>query len=269
MSKLTVFYPVGGPGSDEELKYSLRALDKNLLMDYEVVIYSDHTIDWLQHVTFKVFDRYYPVQTDYKIYETYWDSTSKLFNFVKNNNCGNFLYHYDDCCLIKPTESISVFDMVVLDRIDKYAHKDMEGSRHGRTILKAVELLPNTVVLNAETHCPRVFHSELLLDVFTKFDYFSKNIPPAISTLYYNYYYAGEFKILAEHNDLRASFSFEDFDNTGSYMAFKESDIAKYSEGKRILHWNNKMWGYHRNGSYPLRNHLEKLFPNKSRYEKD
>jgi hypothetical protein len=265
--RITVFYPVGGPGSDEELKYSLRALDKNLLMDYEVVIYSDHPIDWLQNVNFKLFDRYYPIQTDYKIYENYWDSTFKLFNFVKENNCRAFLYHYDDCCLIQPADDISFFDKVVLDRIDKYARKEMEGSRHGRTILKAAELLPGKFVYNAETHCPRVFNGKLLLDLFNEFDYFSKDVPPAISTLYYNYYFS-DFKILAEHNDLRASFAFEDTDHTGSYFATKESDIVKYSEGKKILHWNNKMWNYHRNGQYILRDFLTKLFPDKSKFEK-
>jgi hypothetical protein len=258
---IEVFIPIGGPGNELELRYVLRSLETNITVPFDVTLGVNEKLDWFQGEQLLV-ERGPSIPL-----ENYWDVWKKL-NAYCSTHSGDFVLWYDDICLIKPMHDFTVFDNLALDRADKFARKEFEGYKHGNTILKAFELLPNKHYFCYETHCPRLMNCHLVLDLIEKFNIFEQDIPPAPSTLYYGYYYAHPFKILAENNDIRASFCMEDGDATGSYLATKEGDFAKYSADKVILHWNQKVFNLNIGGKYILRDYLNKLFPNKSHYER-
>ena len=262
---IKIFIPVGGKPAWEELRYCLRSIDKYIPYAH-VTIYSDRDIDWLQNVDFKKMDRFYPTNKSPKDYENYWDSSNKILQYSKHN-LGLFVYAYDDIVFLRSFNP-PLFDNVALQEI--YITDKLDG-KHGHTIEKAINLLNpiGVPIFNYETHIPRIFGTRNMVNLFDTFDILKQDIPPAISTLYYNYYFDRPRKILAEHNDLRASFTFEEEnDQSGCYIACKEWEIEQYCKDKYILHYNDKGLNFAPGGVQILKEYIKKLFPNKCKYEK-
>jgi hypothetical protein len=239
----------------------LRSLETNLKADFEITFMVNERLDWLNGEQV-VITRGPSVD-----YETYTDTLKKYLAFAASH-CGEFVIMYDDLVLLQPIENFDELKNVALDRMDKWAIKDARESKHGQTILKALSLLPHAKRWNYENHLPRVLDCELLTDLYDKFNILGCSPPPALSTLYYNYYHEAPNKVLAIENTLRSSFCFEDQDFTGSYFFTKESDLVKYSQGKTFLHYNDRAINYHRDGHYILREYLERLFEKPSKFEK-
>jgi hypothetical protein len=258
---INICVPIGGKTSWIEPKIMLRSLERNLLIPFECTFMVNEMQDWLEGEQVVV------TRGPSIDYEVYIDTLKKYLTYATTHS-GEFVIMYDDLVLLQPTDNFDMLKNVALDRADKWALKEAEGSKHGQTILKAFELLPNNKRWNYESHLPRIMDCSLLTDLYEKFNIMGQNIPPALSTLYYNYYFESPSLVLSMENHLRASFCFEDYDGTGSYMFTKEADLVKYSEGKMFLHYNDKAINYHRNGQYILRDFLTKLFPNKSKFEK-
>jgi hypothetical protein len=259
---IPICVPVGGKTSWQELRYMLRSLETNLTVQFECVFIVNEHIDWLRG------EQVIITRGTSEPFETFRDTLKKYFAYATTHS-GEFIIMYDDIVLLKLTNNFDMLKNVALDRMNKWAIKEAEDSKHGQTILRALSLLPHNKRWNYESHLPRVMDCELLVDIYNKFNVMGQNIPPALSTLYYNYYFERPNLVLAIENTLRASFCFDDYDGTGSYLFSKESDLVKCSEGKMFLHYNDRAISYHRNGDYILRNYIMRLFPNKSQYEKD
>lgn len=253
--------PYGGVSDPMEAKYVIRSIEKNCEVDYDIILGVNEKQDWFTGEQLVV-ERGPSVD-----YETYFDTLKKLLAFSQLHK-EDFIYIYDDTALIKPLIDVWIFHNLALDCADKYALKEMKGSKHGNTIIKAFELLPKQKRWLFETHCPRMYNGELVCDLFEKFDILNQYPPPAFSTLYYNYFFEAPTKIIAKDNYIRCSLCMEDTDKTGSYLASSESEIIRYSSDKIILHWNPKMFNLHIGSKYILRDYLSKLFSEPSKFEK-
>jgi hypothetical protein len=158
-----------------------------------------------------------------------------------------------------------VFHNVALQEIHSDDHR---RDRHGRTINKAFDLLKvNKIVYNAETHIPRLFDCNMMLELYKKFDILCLDTPPAIATLYYNYFYDAPNIVLTRNNKLRASFCFEE-DDAGCYLATNKGEIIDAVRDKYILHYNDKGLNFAPGGHQILKEYIEELFPDKCKYEK-
>jgi hypothetical protein len=260
MKMINFCIPLGGRTSWIEPKIMLRSLEKNCLVPFECTFMVNAPLPWLEGEQIIV-ERGPSVD-----YENYRDTWAKYLTYAKTHS-GEFMIMYDDLVLIQPTEDFSILNNVALDKLDKIAIEDAKGSKHGRTILRALELLPCNRLFNYESHLPKIINCELLVELCNKFNVM-EGVPPSLATLYFGYYYEHPDLVLAMENTLRASFCLEDNDHTGSYFFHNEADIERYSRGKMFLHYNDVAINFHRNGSYPLRNHLEQLFDKPSKFEK-
>lgn len=267
---IDIFYPLGGVSAwdDNELRYSLRSIETNLLSPYHVTIYSDHPLEWIQNTTFRIMERYLPEGKTDRNFENYFDTLNKIHTFALNSNCPDFIYMYDDCCLIKPMGNLSLMENVALQE-ETTDLASMRKDKHGQTVLKALQMCGKSHAFNYETHLPRIYDRILLLRLFDTFDILSQDIPPALSTLYHNYYYDKPNLMLTSGAPFRATFAFEDDPQTGCYLASNIGEITDACRGKIFLHYSDAGLRFSPNGQPILKNYLTQLFPNKSKHESD
>lgn len=260
---MQIFIPYNSIGARwDELRYCLRSIDTHC-PDAHITIYSTDEIPWIQNVEFDVVPRYRKDVPQ----ENFWDTIYKM-NMYSQTHKGEFLYVYDDMVFLKPF-TYEDFYNIALQQIYPEDFK-MMGDRHGRTVVKALNLLDMVGVnmYNYETHCPRTFYCEGMYQLFDSFRLLVQETPAAFSTMYYNYYRESPNQILAIRNDIRASFCFEESPESGSYIASSKSEIKKYSKGKFIIHYNDKGLRFAPNGTQILKEYISEMFPNPSKYEK-
>lgn len=255
---MNILIPHGGVAVWDELKYCLRSIEKYCPVA-NISIYGDKDIDWLNNVAFEKLDRY----RSGILFENYWDTLNKIHHYCKYHHNRNFLYVYDDQIFLKPFDP-EIFHNVALQDIHK---DDNRKDRHGRTINKAVQLLGKNHVWNYETHIPRWFDCNMMFELYKKFDILNQDTPPALSTLYYNYYYDTPKQVLTERNGIRASFCFEE-DDAGCYLATNKGEIIDAVRDKYVLHYNDKGLNFSPGGHQILKEYIEELFPDKCKYEK-
>jgi hypothetical protein len=260
-----ILIPWGGHASWHELKYCLRSIEKHI-PNARVTIMSDEHIEWVKNVELVVMPRFYPNESEYRMFENYWCTLYKIYKYSESNT-GKFLYVHDDMLFIKQVDP-QIFHYVALENVEQ---RDLERrkDRHGRTIKAAISLLqPVGVDLwNAECHLPRLFEANKAYQLFDIFYILKQPTPPDFSTLYYNYFYDKPDKVLSDGNDIRASFCMEESDDSGSYIVCKKAEIYDACSDKTILHYNDKGINFCPWGHYILREVIEELFPNPSMYE--
>lgn len=271
--------PLGGHSawSNNELKYMLRSLEAKCSFEFEVHAYVNQAPEWLTNVKLIQVDRFYPQRLLYKYdgekpYENYFDTLNKLKSFCEANKGEKFIYIYDDVLLLEKIYCPSYIQNIANEPNSSKKYKVREKTKHGRTVNKSVDIL-NSLGLNNiliyETHIPRVYNSDLMLEMFEKYDFTKMDIPYAPATLYFNLYdyESSELPPLSEMNNIRAMFYFDD--NTGD--AGSVELIQKEIDGKMWMNYNNKglnTRGYDGSGRCYLKQWIIDRFPNKSKYEK-
>jgi hypothetical protein len=259
------FCPLGGKAGwdDNELRYMLRSLEKNVDAEFDITVYSDHNVPWLRNVKFKIIDR--PRDGNY---ENFWDTLNKIYSYSvahRHSKMDTFIYIYDDVVLLKKSRvgDLSELFNVALQE-DIIDNQKRNKTKHGRTIKKALELTNGKY--NYETHMPRLYHANIVLEVFKLYNVFSCDIPPSFATLYYNHLDTAP-TLLKNTRNKRVSFCFEDEDSTGSVTAVNEGEIDIFCKNKMWLHYNDKGLNFAPNGQQILKNYIMKMLPNPSKFE--
>lgn len=260
-----IFIPLGGKDAwqDNELRYCLRSLETNMLHPFKVTVYSDHEVPWLKNVDFKIVERFRSGHP----FENFWDTINKIHLFARNANCKEFLYLYDDCCLLRKVMDFNSLENIALQR-ELPEYRNMRTDKHGITLLSSIDAINEPVCWNYETHIPRLYNRKKLIELYKVFGIFDFKYPPALATLYFNHFYAFPYSMMSEKGQsFRASFCFEDNDISGSYLVSSIGEIEMACLDKLFLHYNDKGLNFAPNGKQILKEYIMSLFPNKSRFE--
>lgn len=264
--------PVGGISAwdDNELRYMLRSLDTNCKVPFKVTVLSDHKISWLKGVDFRLTER-----QPSRPYENFYDTLSKLEHYIKEIlKEGDFIYIYDDVCLLQPTTDFSILNGVALQKERLNQFKARENTKHGRTIVEALKLIKDIkpdlrTTYNYETHIPRVYNCERAKHIFSIYDPLNSPIPPAFATLYGNHFNNPPQMVIREiENYIRTSLCFEDDYKTGCYIPTTIKEIETYCEGVMWLHYNDRGLNFSPKREPILKQFISDRFPESSRFEK-
>lgn len=227
---------------NNEIRYCLRSLEKNLKFGFDVVIIGDKLPEFLVNVRFIQVDRWYPTdRTTLITYQNFFDTLNKLELVSMSDVSDKFIYCYDDMILTKPI-SLDFFDKAIsYCRMEEFKEKGrwaqtfykMAGMFRGRTGIKKIE--------NYETHVPVMFDKETLRAMFKEYNFRKQKIPYSPISMYFNR--------LRAYPDIRLS---------------EGNDIICYNEVDETKIWIN----YSDRGYQKIKLWIGQKFPKKSKYEK-
>lgn len=248
---IDVYYPYFCNESKwEELRFSLRSIDKHLKEEYQVFIVGDCP-EWVQNV------HHIPHQRKHDIEETCtYDAVSKLSLYLTRlgKRLTKFIRMYDDIYLLQ--------DVTLKELSTPRAMYDINGfPKDGKSIwfdqLKRTMLVlqkEGFTTWNTETHLPEVFASEGMKYVIDRFKARENRL--LTSTLYFNYFYCN-FKPIIEKRTHGAKF----YGDSREWNYPPDADVAACCEGKLFLNHNNAGL------TDQLKTFIEQKFPQKSRFE--
>jgi len=247
---INIVYPLVESEWGEEIKYSLRSLDKFIQIEFRVIIYGTYKPDWLDtsKVDFILMPKFIPIVK----------GTSTQFNqgliyqmLIARTDIDDFIFFNDDIYLLQP---IFNFNRVyMLDSKFNSAPPKSKNTWH--------KLLYNTrkdlayrkcTTFNFETHLPYLINCQKLsklksvlkgekLLATTYFNIYDVGAKPLVSTVKIGCYGPVNAKILGEN--------------------LFEMNKSKFENA------NFKFFN-HNNGGLPLAKFvLPKLFPNPSKFE--
>lgn len=182
---MDIVYFVKESPKNEELRYSLRSIERNL----------PHRLVWIYggKPDDIVPDRFVPVR---QTGATKWDKVQSMFHSVCNNPeiSEDFVLFNDDFFVVNPLEEIkpyyrsSLYEHIV-KRESGFGDRATEYSKELRKCAKALEDAGIRDILSYELHIPMVINKKNLLQVMTEFP----NIH-ATRTLYGNWCKVGGLK---------------------------------------------------------------------------
>lgn len=226
---LDIIYFVKEGFKNEELRYSLRSICKN--MEFKRVwIFGGCPLTILPDVR---------VRVD-QVGKTKWDRVRNMYKMVCENKevTDNFIMFHDDFFVMEPTDRIIPLYSCTLDEHIKILEP------HGPTAYSKLlrgcrDAIKENVALSYEIHTPFIFNKKMLLNVLDTFPNCH-----AIRTIYGNLYYAGQSE---RSNDPKIFDSKPNFD-------YKSSQFLSTDDS--VININNDIWRW-----------LQKQFPNKSKFE--
>jgi len=248
---IDIYYPYHHQASVwNELRYSLRSLEANLLEEFRVWIVGDRP-DWITGIHFIPQRRCEGMKEN----QTF-DSITKLMLFCEHPLTNPFFIRmYDDMYLL---ESVTV------QEIGKFkAMYDWQGVNHHNYDTWYQQLIRTmTAVMrkgyhgwNTETHFPELFNKELMLSIIGEYNALENRY--LTSTLYHNTLFPD-----VQPEIFRKDFGIQFFNNQDSqFYTSSEGDLKFECAGKKYLAHNNG--GLNDN----LKAFLEQKFPTKSRFE--
>jgi len=254
-----VFYPYLVCVSKwEELRYSLRSLEKFFRGNYEVWIVGDLP-DWIQnvnHIPHKREDRVYSAST--------YDAVMKLGAYLDHPDTpGRFIRMYDDIYFIGERCLNDLEITRYLFTYEEYKnHKLSSGSvvwsEQVNKTLDAVKELGFAGYMT-ETHCPEVFEKWKMREIFDLFAPAENRL--LTSSLYYNVF--PFFRMFKDRKTERALFY-------GKETEFAMGRMGDGATGRRGEWATGKYFLNHNDAglSSELKRYIEGLFPEKSSYEK-
>lgn len=247
---ITVFYPYKHSFAIwEELKYSLRSLDKHLKEEFQVVIVGDLPA-WANKKTLIHIPH---TRDDQKLDPKIYDENSKHLIFLQKNFFSRYIKMYDDICFLKDITSADILPWAAQLQTGNLNYKIQVS----KTI--AVCHKHNYPGHCYETHLPRVFETEKMKDVFFYHDPIEKRMQT--STLYWNRYNKENPVLLTKEDTVKAVF-FKRHEDKVSYYASSIAYTRKVLSGKMFLNYNNTGL------NQTLKNTIRILFPRKSHFEK-
>jgi hypothetical protein len=186
-----VMYPwVKGADRFEELKYSLRSLEKYACFPYRVVIVGDLP-EWLDESTV-TYIPHEQVSSD-----VLTDAISKMLTYLeKTPDESGFIRMYDDIYFLRP----ATMEEIMKVKVNYEMHDDDERKKlNPHCCTKYWDFLMDTYralkivrprVWNTESHCPEYFNKVKMSFVLSQFGLPERNL--LSSTLYYNYWREAE-----------------------------------------------------------------------------
>ena len=251
-----VYYPyLESAKKWEELKYSLRSLDRFFDEDFEVWIVGDLP-SWIKNV------RHIPHKKTERITSSAtYDAVSKLEQYIGNNDSPErFVRMYDDIYFISER---TLADLEVTRYLFSYEELLSGGCRSGSLIwqdqvrksVEAVRQLGYPGYMT-ETHCPEVFEKKKMQKVIELFCPLENRL--LTSTLYFNVFPFD--RVLKDRKTERALFYGQE--NDFSYGNLQGSQMQQAIKEKYFLNHNDLGL------DTVLKKYISKLFPKKSRFEK-
>jgi len=258
-------YPyVQGEDKFEELRYSLRSLEKHYKHPYRVIIVGDLP-DWCQNVI------HLPVERQTGMPENITcDAIWKMITVCESDIVsGIFVRMYDDIYFLRPIDFSYMSEMKALydathlsawSRTDGSASDTWTKQLHSTyRILK--ESNQCSSIWNFETHLPEVFLKSILAWCIKEFNALEKRL--LVTTLYNNICWQSDDPApLLVNKNINIKAGFYGVDSFYSYAAKSENDIRQIIKDKYFLNHNDA-------GLTPaLIKIIQELFPHKSKFEK-
>lgn len=273
-NKITFFCPLGegSKWDNNELKYALRSLEKNWVNPFNVVIYGDPGCrpGWLTGVTYRDIDRYYPdgLEDKYKgskRYENFFCVLNKVKQFVNSSDCPEeFMYIYDDIILLRDQWDVVNVPLTTL----KYKAKSKD--RHIHTKNQAMRLLGVDAKWDMESHLPRWYKRDNLIQLFEEFDFTQMDVPYPLATMYFNHFKGESSNWCLDKSGewYKVGFYMSD-EHPCDVEATSVAKIEKAVAGSIWMSYNDKGLnaGRKTNGESPLKQWIIKTYPNKSKFE--
>jgi hypothetical protein len=249
---IDVFYPYFQREAIwEELRYSLRSVERHLKADVRVWIVGDLP-DWIdtsivRHIHHK--------RSEGMSQNATFDAITKLMLFIDHpETTSHFIRMYDDIYLIGDATLVDIGEVKAM-----FSVHDMPD-RYG-TWWDQLKKTLNTVTerglsgWNHETHLPELFHKVLMKQVIKEYSALQNRL--LTSTLYFNTYYPGTRPLMFP--DCRA-IQFYNNENNRFYTS-SDGDLERKCAGKIFMNHNN------RGLNDALKQFLMNRFPNKCRFE--
>jgi len=168
----------------DELRYSIRSLEKHFQGEFQVVIIGDRP-EWISDQVIFIEKKREVVQYATKVY----DSISKLKAICESELVSDtFVWMNDDIYLIKDM-SLAAMDHYFI--VNRYNELPVSRSLHGKLIRSTLERLKKGAFEhhNCSTHMPFVHRKGITLKILNHFDAQRNRYLP--SSLVTNWYYGG------------------------------------------------------------------------------
>lgn len=160
--------------NNDELRFMLRSLEKNYMEDFKVTVICDRLPEWCDPDNVIIIDRK-KVSVDY---ENFYDTLEKLKHISFNCEFNEFVYIYDDICLLKQIDKSFFYKCY-------YIETSTTNKKWLNTIEKSLSLIPGK---DFESHIPVLFDRLKLKFMFRSFPYSTQGVPYAPISLYFNLY---------------------------------------------------------------------------------
>ena len=250
-----MFYPyLEGVSKWEELRYSLRSVDKHLKADYDIWIVGDLP-DWIcnvRHIKHDKDTRQYMSAT--------FDAISKVGKYILSDETPEiFIRMYDDVYFLgdRNIDDLSVMRFL-FDYKEIMNKKHLSGGKLWRdAVMESVIQAKDKGLegLMTETHCPEVFTKRNMKKVFEIFEPLGFRL--LTSTLYFNLF-PFEKRIKDRKTERALFYGYEDD------FSFGAGNLTQggWEDGKFFLNHNDKGL------TYELKDYIGKRFSEKCRFEK-
>ena len=235
----------------QELRYSLRSIEKFFKFDFRVVIVGDLPT-WVDpgSILYIPHERTEGVQEN-----TLYDAITKqlLFNAHPDTSL-HFIRMYDDIYLLKDVDLADVGHFKAMYPFDQVPQRTGTWWNQLYNTLEAVRS-KGYPGWNTETHLPELFNKEKMQWIINAYGALEKRL--LTSSLYFNTFFPNSQPLLFSKD-----FAIQFYDNIdGPYYTSSDGDLAEKCRGKTYLNHNNA--GLNDN----LKDFLSKSFPAKSRFE--
>jgi len=242
-----------GPAQWEEIRYSLRSVEKYFEDDYRIW-FVGHQPQGTQNVYHLDHNRENPAHR----------RNDQLNKLMAACNCDelsdDIIWMYDDQYLLKPTTANYMAQPLAQARI-KYRKPRAAGGLHGArkwASFKAIAEAGREYVYDFETHLPRLFNRHLMKEALELYRAKEKRRIPF--TLYYNHYFEDDqIVLLNKQDEYRAMF--HRFDSHVEFLANDAKKTRDILDRKHYLNHNN------RGLTDILKAEIMHRFPEPSRYE--
>lgn len=240
-------------GDNEELRYSIRSLVKNMT-DLDKIFVVGHKPEWLQNV----------VHIECPDLNKHNKDANIIRKFLKAcehpDLSENFIGLSDDQLLLKPLSGVHIKPLYANDMRTRKAwgtnnwYKRLKNTRD-----KMLEL--NRTCFNFDTHTPSPYNKKLFVDVFKVLsDYDVDYGGYTLNSAYFNMVDGvplikdGEIKLTLEGN---------------AWQLYKQPQLFKYEQDLRKLMSTRLYMGYSDSALSPtVKLLIQEKFPTKSRFEK-
>jgi hypothetical protein len=277
MVKISICIPLGkgSEWKDNELRLTLRSLEKHMKIPYDVFIFIDprNPISWIKNVNVRKVRRTYPEQAKkhfggVKHYENYFDVLHKIEAMVNDPDVSEqFVLFYDDTHLSRDINNVEDFAIYVATK----NYNDMPEAyerRKGKwlkTVMAAIDIARKNgrPKWDYESHLPRFYSKSKWRELFKRFPIDEQLIPYSPSTLYINWYVdKPTVHLFREKNDVKAGFYGDRFSkDEGAFSSSSREKVKKAIEGKMFINYNDMGL------TDILKDYLFNLYPEKSMYE--
>jgi hypothetical protein len=252
MAAITIFIPFLANVQNEELRYTLRSIERNARFEYNIVIVAPELPEWLNT---KEITWIKSTTERAPFYPKAWDSIMKWRLLLHSKEVSNdILLCYDDTVFLSPVARKDLHELVALTDIAKQNIELINASatwkEHLRTTFAAL-CRNNMKTFSYETHIPRLFKKNKVEELIEKFGF--KKRPYLLPTLYFNEYFAHKTPLLLLETPNQKI-------KTGIYT---DEDFAKvdWENPARFLNWGELQW------SPELEKKLSEIFPDTSKFE--